>query len=118
MGVHVIFKLNAPRLAIAPLLCFAALVAAPASSQTFAPPPAKEGYSYPESYCSNRGHRVEMGDLSCLRVGGRVFLARCGMSSNTPVWRTIQDRCPPELDKLSDAKPEAKPTSSQDSDFD
>lgn len=109
---------NAPRTLFAPLLFIAMLVATPAGSQTFEPLPAKEGYSYPESYCSNRGHRVEMGELSCLRVDGRAFLARCGMSLNVPVWRTIQDSCPPEFDKLSDAKQAAVPASSQESDAD
>lgn len=107
------FDLNSSRLAFAPLLFVAAITAAPANSQTFAPTPAKEGHSYQESYCSNRGHRVEMGDLSCLRVDGRVFLARCGMSLNSPVWRMVQDSCPAEFDTLSDTMTAVTPSSSQ-----
>jgi len=115
MGVNVMFDLNTSRVAFAPLLFVAALISVPASSQTFEPMPAKEGYSYSESYCINRGHRIEMGDLSCLRVDGRVFLARCDMSLNNPVWRTIQDSCPSGLDTLSDTKSAAAPSSSQES---
>ena len=115
MGVNVMFDLNTSRVAFAPLLILAVLVAAPASSQTFESVPAKEGYSYSESYCSNRGHRVEMGDLSCLRVDGRVFLARCDMSLNNPVGRTVQDSCPSGLDTFSDTKSAAAPSSSQES---
>ena len=100
---------NAPPMSFAPFLFIATLIAAPAGAQTFEPLPAKDGYSYPESYCSNRGHRVEIGDLSCLRVDGRVFLARCGMSLNVPVWRTIQDSCPPEFDTVSEARHAAEP---------
>ncbi|MGG7566405.1 hypothetical protein ACQ5SO_09620 [Rhodovulum sp. DZ06] len=59
-----------------------------------APPPA-EGHSYPDCYCTNRGARVEMGALSCLRVGGEEFTARCGMSLNNPAWRRVRDGCDP-----------------------
>lgn len=97
---------NKSRMAFAPLLFVAALV--PASAQTFEPPPAKEGFSYPELYCTNRGHRVEMGEASCLRVDDEVFLARCGMSLNSPAWRRIQDGCPAEFDRVSAAEPAAE----------
>ena len=109
------FELNSSREAFATLLFVAAFVTMPANAQTFEPPPAKEGYSYSEPYCSNQGHRVEMGDLSCLRVDGRVFLARCDMSLNNPVWRTVQDSCPSGLDTFSDTKSAAAPSSPQKS---
>ena len=109
---------NMPRMSFVALFFVATLSATPAGSQTFEPLPAKDGYSYPESYCSNRGHRVEMGGLSCLRVDGRVFLARCAMSLNVPVWRTIQDSCPPGIDTVSDANPAAVPGSSRESNSD
>lgn len=104
------FDLNFSRVVLGPLLFVAAITAAPANSQTFKPAPAEQGHSDQESYCSNQGHRVEMGGLSCLRVDGRVFLARCGMSLNSPVWRTVQDSCPSEFDILADTG--AAPSSS------
>lgn len=112
MGVNVMFELNSSRVAFATLIFVAAFVTMPANAQTFEPQPAKEGYSYSESYCSNQGHRLEVGDLSCLRVDGRIFLARCGMSLNSPVWRMVQDSCPPEFDTLAD-KSAATTSSSQ-----
>ncbi|UOM34047.1 hypothetical protein [Acuticoccus sp. I52.16.1] len=61
----------------------------------FSRPPAKEGFSYPDCYCTDTdGVRVELGELSCLRLGARRVLARCGMSQNVPAWRTQQDGCP------------------------
>lgn len=105
------FDLNSSPVALALLFFVAAIIATPAKSQTFKPPPAKEGYSYQESYCSNRGSRVEMGDLSCLRVDGRVYLARCDMSLNSPVWREVQDSCPPEFNILADESAAASSSS-------
>lgn len=96
------FELNSSPVAFASLLFVAAIMTTPANSQTFEPPPAKEGHSYSDAYCNNRGTHVEMGDLSCLRVDGRVFLARCSMSLNSPVWREVQDSCPPEFNGLAD----------------
>jgi len=102
MGVNAMFDLPFSRAAFATLIIVLATVTAPANAQTFEPPPAKEGYSYSDPYCRNQGHRVEIGDLSCLRVDGRVFLARCGMSMNNPVWRMVQEGCPSEFDTLVD----------------
>lgn len=65
-----------------------------AAAGDYNPPPPKEGYSYPECMCSNRGEMVPMGGLACLRVDGKTFLARCEMSTNNPVWRPVQDGCP------------------------
>ncbi len=73
-------------------------VAAPAAAgPNWTPPPAKEGYSYPDCYCTNRGDRVPLGGYACLRIGSREVLAKCGMSVNNPAWRTVQEGCPPEL---------------------
>jgi hypothetical protein len=102
MGARMMFDLNSTPLAFAAFFFAAATIVTPASSQTFEPPTAKEGHSYSKPYCSNRGHRVEMGDLSCLKVDGRIFLARCSQSLNNPVWRMVQDSCPPEYDTLGD----------------
>lgn len=65
-----------------------------ALAQEYNPPPAKEGYSYPECKCSNRGEMLPMGALVCLNVDGKTFLARCEMSLNNPTWRHVQDGCP------------------------
>ncbi len=72
----------------------AALVSAQTRAEGWTPPPAKDGYSYPECYCTNRGLKVPMGALTCLTVGRRMFLARCAMSLNNPIWREVQDGCP------------------------
>ena len=49
---------------------------------------------YPDCYCTDRtGQRVELGDSICLVVDGRVFLARCEMSLNNPIWRELSDGC-------------------------
>ncbi len=71
-------------------------------------PAPKDGFAYPDCYCTNRGARVELGQTACLRVGGRRFTARCAMSLNNPTWREVKDGCDP--DGLS-AAPEAAPAS-------
>ena len=39
-----------------------------------------------ECYCTDReGARVEMGEMICLQVDGKMFMARCGMSLNVPI---------------------------------
>ena len=61
----------------------------------YTPPPAKEGFSYPECYCTDtRGQRVELGQTACLIIGSRRVLARCGMSLNNPAWREQSEGCP------------------------
>lgn len=79
-----------------PAAALLALVAAGATGEEWTPPPPKNGHDYPECYCSNRGERVPMGQLACLRIGSREFLARCAMSLNNPAWRRIREGCPPE----------------------
>lgn len=65
------------------------------SAQVFRPPPAKEGFSYPDCYCTDsKGGRVEMGERACLTIGDRSFVARCDMSLNNPTWRTEREGCP------------------------
>ncbi len=93
----------------AALLLAALTPATHAAAEVWTPPPAKEGYSYPECYCTNRGQKVPMGGLSCLTVGQRTFLARCSMSINNPIWREVQDGCPASsvlpLEPLQSRKP-------------
>lgn len=59
------------------------------------PPAAKEGYSYPDCFCTDsQGSRVEMGQNACLQIGSRQVWARCEMSLNTPAWRHDGEGCP------------------------
>ena len=47
-----------------------------------------------DCYCTDRsGSRVELGDMICLQVDGKMFMAQCQMSLNVPMWRKIQDGC-------------------------
>lgn len=47
-----------------------------------------------ECYCTDKsGSRVELGEQRCLSVGGRVFMARCEMSLNVPMWRETGSSC-------------------------
>lgn len=44
--------------------------------------------------CINRdGQEVPLGEIACLTVGGKSFLARCAMSLNVLTWRRVQDGC-------------------------
>jgi len=88
------------RTLVAILVALAAPLAAQDYHQTRPRP--KDGFSYPDCYCTNRGARVELGDTACLRVDGRSFTARCAMSLNTPAWRKERDGCAPEgLSRMS-----------------
>ncbi len=65
------------------------------SNPNFTQPPAKEGYSYPDYYCTDtKGQRVEMGETACLIIGLRRVLARCDISVNSPAWREESEGCP------------------------
>lgn len=45
--------------------------------------------------CSNRdGKRFNMGDVACIRVDGRAFMAECELNLNVTSWRKIGDGCP------------------------
>lgn len=47
-----------------------------------------------DCYCTDRsGARVELGEMICLQVDGRMFTAQCQMSLNVPMWREVQDGC-------------------------
>ena len=47
-----------------------------------------------ECYCTDKqGARVELGEQRCMNVGGRIFMARCEMSLNVPMWREVQSSC-------------------------
>jgi len=68
---------------------------APSGNPNYHPPPAKEGFSYPDCFCTDsRGKRIELGQSACLTVGSRQVMARCDMSVNNPIWRYRTDGCP------------------------
>ncbi len=47
-----------------------------------------------DCYCTNStGERVELGEMICLQVGGRSFMAQCQMSLNNPMWREVSEGC-------------------------
>ena len=47
-----------------------------------------------ECYCTDKtGARVELGEMTCLHVDGKMFMAQCQMSLNVPMWRKISDGC-------------------------
>ena len=47
-----------------------------------------------ECYCTDStGGRIELGEMICLHVGGRSFMAQCQMSLNNPMWREISEGC-------------------------
>ena len=69
--------------------------AGPSANPNYSPPPAKEGFSYPDCYCTDSsGQRVDMGKMACLVIGSRRVLARCDMSVNNPIWREESEGCP------------------------
>jgi hypothetical protein len=70
-------------------------VAGPPANPNYSPPPAKDGYTYPDCYCTDsKGQRVDMGKTACLIIGSRRVLARCDMSVNNPTWRPESEGCP------------------------
>lgn len=47
-----------------------------------------------DCYCTDTTrHRLEIGDVTCLVVGGKAFTAQCQMSLNVPMWRKISEGC-------------------------
>ncbi len=47
-----------------------------------------------ECFCTDRaGQRVDLGQMICLIVDGRAYLARCEMSLNSPMWRDTGSDC-------------------------
>ncbi|MGB3556633.1 MAG: hypothetical protein WBA25_18555 [Jannaschia sp.] len=47
-----------------------------------------------DCYCTDRtGGRIELGHQTCLAVGGRIFMAKCEMSQNVPMWRETGEAC-------------------------
>ncbi len=72
-------------------------------AQQFERPEPKEGFSYPEYFCTNRGIRVDVEDQSCLIIGDRTVQAVCDISLNNPTWRVIGEGCTPTAEVLQAA---------------
>lgn len=84
---------------LAALAATASLAAAPALADVTTP-----GGKVIECYCTDtQGARVELGEVICLHVNGRDFLAQCDMSLNVTTWRDIGEPC------LSSGLPQSKP---------
>lgn len=78
--------------AAAPVLADSPLIIRPGTPL----PPAKDGYSYPECFCTDSvGQRVEIGERACLTINSRSMSAVCGMSLNNPAWRMDGEDCAP-----------------------
>ena len=109
-SVRRVYHLAMKNIAFIGVLCGAiALAAVPAMAQQvgerpftpaqsdggYNPPKPKKGFRYPDCFCTDSaGKRVELGKTTCLQIGSRQVLARCGMSLNNPTWRRISDGCP------------------------
>jgi len=47
-----------------------------------------------ECYCTDRyGDRHEIGDIVCLTVDNRSYMAKCVMAQNNPFWRDQKIGC-------------------------
>lgn len=69
------------------LLC--CLMAPPAAADVTSP----SGKTV-DCYCTDRQHkRIEIGETICMQVDGRMFMAQCQMSLNSPMWREVQQGC-------------------------
>ena len=71
------------------ILFIGCLIAAPAFADVTSP----SGRTV-DCYCTDtQGLRVELGEVICLTVGGRSFMAQCDMSLNVPTWRETGQGC-------------------------
>ncbi|MFD0916311.1 hypothetical protein ACFQ14_07830 [Pseudahrensia aquimaris] len=47
-----------------------------------------------ECYCTDRyGQRRELGEIICITVSGRSYMAKCVMAQNNPFWRDQKRGC-------------------------
>ncbi|MGV6803823.1 MAG: hypothetical protein ACWA49_06415 [Ruegeria sp.] len=66
-----------------------ALCASPGLADVIGP-----GGKVQDCYCTDKsGSRVELGEMVCLQVDGRMFMAQCQMSLNVPMWREVSEGC-------------------------
>ncbi len=72
-----------------PIVLTLTLLATPAIADVVGP-----GGKVQDCYCTDKtGTRVELGEMICLQVDGRMFMAQCQMSLNVPMWREVQEGC-------------------------
>ncbi|NEI69629.1 hypothetical protein GR212_08615 [Rhizobium lusitanum] len=46
-------------------------------------------------YCKNTdGKQHAVGEVACMTVGGKSYLAQCEMNLNVTSWSKLQDGCP------------------------
>ncbi|MCP5037382.1 MAG: hypothetical protein GY945_07250 [Rhodobacteraceae bacterium] len=66
-----------------------------------------------DCYCTDKtGGRVELGEVICLFVDGRAFMARCEMSLNNPMWRETGETCQSSaIDRLRALQPDLNTSS-------
>ena len=65
------------------------------ASNEFIPPKPKEGFRYPDCFCTDStGKRVDVGRLACLTIGSESFTAKCSKSLNNTIWRRVSEGCP------------------------
>ncbi len=70
------------------LACLAVLATSPALAD------GTMGGKVIDCYCTDsQGARIELGEVICLSVGGRIFTAQCQMSLNVPMWRELNEGC-------------------------
>jgi hypothetical protein len=70
------------------VLILAALIATPTLADV------TNGKKTIECFCTDKtGSRIELGQTICMQVDGRMFMARCEMSLNNPMWREQGDGC-------------------------
>jgi hypothetical protein len=61
-----------------------------------------------ECFCTGtQGERWELGDVICLTVNGRSYLAKCVMAQNVPFWRDQNQGC---LSSHMTPRPDMNPT--------
>ncbi|WP_299614447.1 hypothetical protein [uncultured Tateyamaria sp.] len=71
------------------MIILSLLVASPALADVTSP----SGKTV-ECYCTDKaGARIELGQTICLQVDGRMFMAQCQMSLNSPMWREVEEGC-------------------------
>ncbi|MEN0041940.1 MAG: hypothetical protein AAF764_11510 [Pseudomonadota bacterium] len=89
-------------------LIVSAVLLVAATSPAFADVIRPDG-SVIECYCTDRyGDRHEIGDVICLTVDNRSYLAKCVMAQNNPFWRDqkigcLSSKAPPMTPKPSDS---------------
>jgi hypothetical protein len=80
------------------LRVFAVVVTAISGLAASEPPqPFPTTSPHPHFHCTCRqrdGSHFELGQITCIRVDGKAYLARCEMFQNLTTWQKIQDGCP------------------------